>query len=72
MALITVEGLTMTYRAPVRAGGLGAAVRSLVRREYREIAAVQNLSFKLEPGEFALAAWLAWRSGVRRYVAVGG
>jgi ABC-type uncharacterized transport system ATPase subunit len=51
MSVVTVEGLAMTYRAPVRADGLGAAVRSLFRREYREIAAVRDLSFTLEAGE---------------------
>jgi ABC-2 type transport system ATP-binding protein len=41
----------MTYRAPVRAGGLGAALRSVVHRDYRYIAAVSDVSFELQPGE---------------------
>jgi ABC-type uncharacterized transport system ATPase subunit len=44
-------GLTMTYRAPVREAGLRAAVGSLFRREYREVAAVRSLSFAVGPGE---------------------
>lgn len=41
----------MTYRAPVRQEGLGAAVASLFRREYRMIAAVRDITFELVPGE---------------------
>jgi ABC-2 type transport system ATP-binding protein len=41
----------MTYRAPVRDTGLRAALRSVVRREYREIRAVTELAFDLYPGE---------------------
>jgi ABC-type uncharacterized transport system ATPase subunit len=51
MTLLTADGLTMTYRAPVRAAGLRAAARSLVRREYREVAAVRGVSFALGAGE---------------------
>ena len=50
-SVITVRDLTMTYRAPVREAGLRAAVRSLFRREYREVGAVQGISFDLEAGE---------------------
>jgi ABC-type uncharacterized transport system ATPase subunit len=49
--VVAVRGLEMTYRAPVREEGLRAAVGSLFRREYREIRAVQEISFELEPGE---------------------
>jgi ABC-2 type transport system ATP-binding protein len=51
MSTIAVEHLSMTYRAPVRAAGLRAALRSLVRREHRSIEAVRNLSFSVEAGE---------------------
>ena len=51
MSPLTVSDLSMTYRAPVRAAGLKAAVASLFRREYREIAAVQGISFALDAGE---------------------
>jgi ABC-type uncharacterized transport system ATPase subunit len=46
-----VEGLSMTYRVPVRQGGLAAAARSLIRRDYREVAAVRDVSFTIPPGE---------------------
>lgn len=48
---IAVHELGMTYQAPVRAGGLGAALRSVVRREYRHIEAVAEVSFELSSGE---------------------
>lgn len=48
---IAVHDLEMTYRAPVRAGGLGAALRSVVHRQYRHIEAVANMSFEVGPGE---------------------
>jgi ABC-2 type transport system ATP-binding protein len=50
-AVVSVKGLGMTYRAPVREAGLRAALRSVVHREYRDIDAVAELSFDLEAGE---------------------
>lgn len=41
----------MTYRAPVRASGVKAALGSLFRRRYRSVPAVQDVSFTLDPGE---------------------
>jgi ABC-2 type transport system ATP-binding protein len=41
----------MTYRAPVREAGLRAALRSVVKREYRDIEAVAEVSFDLRAGE---------------------
>jgi ABC-2 type transport system ATP-binding protein len=41
----------MSFRAPVREEGLRAAITSLFDREYREISAVDGVSFSLEPGE---------------------
>ncbi|MDP9317307.1 MAG: ATP-binding cassette domain-containing protein [Chloroflexota bacterium] len=51
MSVITVQDLEMTYRAPVREEGLRASVVSLFRREYREVRAVQDVSFELGAGE---------------------
>ncbi len=48
---IEVDGLEMTYRAPVRSAGLRAAFRALWRREYRQIKAVADVSFALAAGE---------------------
>src|ERR1700748_32905 len=51
VAVVVAEELTMRYRGPVRARGLGAALASVVRRRYREVDAVRQVSFEIAPGE---------------------
>lgn len=51
MPIVSVRDLDMTYQVPIREAGLQAALWSLVRRNYRAIHAVQDLSFELEAGE---------------------
>ena len=48
---VHVERLTKVFRVPVREGGLVAAVKSLVRREHRDIRAVDGIGFDIAPGE---------------------
>lgn len=48
---ITVEKLSKTYKVPEREGGFGAAVRSFFKRKYKDVKAVQEVSFKIEQGE---------------------
>ncbi len=48
---IVVENLTKVYRVPQRPPGLAAAVRSLVRRAYQDVAAVSDVSFAIGTGE---------------------
>lgn len=48
---IVVDALSKTYRVPEREAGLGAAVRSFFRRKFRDVAAVQQVSFTLRAGE---------------------
>src|SRR5512136_3023786 len=48
---LIVRNLSKTYRVPERQAGLSAAIKSLVRRTYRDIPAVQNVSFTVEAGE---------------------
>ena len=48
---IVARGLTMIFRAPVRSAGLGGAVASLFRREYREIQAVRAIDLEVRQGE---------------------
>jgi ABC-2 type transport system ATP-binding protein len=50
-AAVSVSGLDMTFRVPIREPGLGATLRSVVRRSYRRIDAVSDVSFSLRPGE---------------------
>jgi ABC-2 type transport system ATP-binding protein len=51
MPQILVEALAKTYRVAERAPGLGGALRGLVRRRWREIHALADVTFSLEAGE---------------------
>ena len=48
---ILVENLSKTYQVPEREGGFSAAVRSFFKRKYKDVKAVQNVSFKITQGE---------------------
>lgn len=48
---IQVRDLSKTYRVPVRAEGLRASIRSLVRPQYDEIPAVRGINFSVTAGE---------------------
>ncbi|HEY7600214.1 MAG TPA: ATP-binding cassette domain-containing protein [Candidatus Limnocylindrales bacterium] len=48
---IHVADLRKTFRVPVREGGLVASLRSLVRREHRDVHAVDGIGFDIAPGE---------------------
>jgi len=48
---IMVNNLTKTFHVPVRSEGLSAALSSLLKRHYREVHAVNNISFSILPGE---------------------
>ncbi len=50
-AAIHVAQLTKTYRIPEREAGLGAALRSIFRRRWRSVCAVDSISFDIQPGE---------------------
>src|SRR3979411_3405377 len=51
MPIIEAEGLTKTYRVYQKREGLLGAVRGLFRREYKEVHAVEDVHFAIEPGE---------------------
>jgi ABC-2 type transport system ATP-binding protein len=51
MAMIAAVDLTKTYRVVQKQEGVLGALRGLVRREYREVRAVDAISFSIEPGE---------------------
>jgi len=51
MAQIAVENLVKTFRVARRDPGLLGAVRGLLHREYREVRALDGISFEIEPGE---------------------
>ncbi|MDC0709998.1 ATP-binding cassette domain-containing protein [Stigmatella sp. ncwal1] len=49
--MISVRGLRKHYKVHKRPPGLKAAFRSLVRREYTAVKAVDGISFDIRPGE---------------------
>ncbi|MGF1478002.1 MAG: ATP-binding cassette domain-containing protein [Cyanophyceae cyanobacterium] len=51
MSMILVENLSKTYPVAVKKPGLKGTIAHFFRRTYREIRAVQNVSFSIEPGE---------------------
>ena len=51
MPIIEAAGLTKTYRVFQKKDGFVGALRGLVRREYKEVQAVGDVSFSIEPGE---------------------
>ena len=51
MADIRVVELSKSYQVAVKAPGVAGALRHLLRREHREVHAVQGVSFEVAPGE---------------------
>ncbi|MPZ26951.1 MAG: ATP-binding cassette domain-containing protein [Micromonosporaceae bacterium] len=51
MAAVQVERLRRVFTVPERDPGLGAAIRSLVRRRFRQVPAVDGISFEIAAGE---------------------
>src|SRR4051812_21742635 len=51
MPIIQARALSKTYRVFQKAPGLWGAVRSLARRQYKEVRAVADVTFDVEPGE---------------------
>ena len=51
MPIIEASGLSKFYRVFQKKEGLLGALRGLVRRQYKEVRAVDDVSFTIEPGE---------------------
>src|SRR5436305_767861 len=51
MPIIEANGLTKTYRVFQKKDGLLGALRGLYQREYKEVKAVDDVTFSIEPGE---------------------
>ncbi len=49
--VIRVNGLSKHFQVPTREAGLSASIRSLFKRNYRTVKAVDDISFAIEPGE---------------------
>lgn len=51
MSAILVENLSKNYPVAIKEPGLKGTVQHFFHRTYRDVKAVQNISFKIEPGE---------------------
>ncbi len=51
MAMITAEHLRKVYPVAIRDPGLAGTVRHFFQRRYRQVVAVDDVSFSIEPGE---------------------
>jgi len=49
--LITVSGISKSFKVARRTSGVGSAFKSLFRREYTEVPALNDISFSIAPGE---------------------
>jgi ABC-2 type transport system ATP-binding protein len=49
--VIVVSDLQKVFRVPEREGGMRASMRSLFKRHWRQVRAVDGISFEIEPGE---------------------
>jgi ABC-2 type transport system ATP-binding protein len=50
-SIVTAERLSKTFQVKVRDPGLRGAVRALFRPHYRDVHAVRDVTFRIEPGE---------------------
>jgi ABC-2 type transport system ATP-binding protein len=51
MSVIQVKNLNKTYQVPEREAGLIASMKSLVKRKYKEVKAVDGITFEIGAGE---------------------
>ncbi|RED65588.1 ABC transporter ATP-binding protein [Cohnella lupini] len=49
--MITVSGISKSFKVAQRTSGVKSAVKALFRREYTEVAALNDISFSIAPGE---------------------
>src|SRR2546430_15833975 len=48
---ITAEQLSKTFRVKVRGPGLRGAIEALLRPRFRDVHAVREVTFRIDPGE---------------------
>lgn len=51
MSIIAVNNLSKNYKISVKKPGIKGTIKHFFKREYRDIKAVKNISFKIESGE---------------------
>ena len=49
--MIELENITKTYKISKRNAGLKNALKNYFKREYEEVRALDNISFKIDEGE---------------------
>lgn len=49
--MIELKNITKTYKVSKRDAGLGNAIKNFIKKEYTEIKALDNISFKINDGE---------------------
>ncbi|RKP55114.1 ATP-binding cassette domain-containing protein [Cohnella endophytica] len=49
--MITVSGISKSFKVAKRTSGVKSAFKALFRREYTEVAALNDISFAIKPGE---------------------
>lgn len=52
MSTIEIQGLQKSYRVYQKKEGLGASLRGLFHREYRDVRAVRGIDLTVDAGEF--------------------
>lgn len=50
-SIIQLDQLSKTYQVSEREGGFGSALKSFFHRKYRDVQAVQQVTFGIQPGE---------------------
>src|SRR2546428_13085184 len=50
-SIVAAEQLSKTFQVKVRDPGLGGALRALFRPRYRDVHAVRDVTFRIDPGE---------------------
>ncbi|TMF23462.1 MAG: ATP-binding cassette domain-containing protein, partial [Chloroflexi bacterium] len=50
-AVVDVRDLRKTFKVHEREAGLGATIRGVFRRRFRDVNAVAGITFRIEPGE---------------------
>src|SRR5437870_13023142 len=50
-SIVTAEQLSKTFQVKVRDPGLRGALRALFRPRYRDVHAVRDVTFRIDPGE---------------------
>ncbi len=62
VTVIELEHITKTYKVAKRNAGLKNALKNYFRREYTEIKALDDISFKINEGEMVRLYWTKWRT----------